>query len=272
MTDPSSPPIGLIAGSGTLPQYFVQEAKNQGHRILVVALAEEAPAGLDSVADKVVRLSIGQVGKIIKTLKDFGVQEVTWVGKIHKNLLFKNLRFDAQALKFLGTLREKDDLAMIRRAVKIFEEEGFKVFEPTRFLKNQMVPPGLAGGVAAAEKVEQDLHFAFEVAKKVAALNIGQTVMVKEGVILAVEAQEGTDEVIRRGTALGGKGTVMAKVSWPQRRFVLEIPTVGRKTLELLAEGKAAGLAIEAHKTLLLEREEVLKIARAAKIAVMALE
>lgn len=272
MNRPSSPTIGLIAGGGTLPQYFVQEAKNQGCRVLVVALAEETQKGLESLAERVVQVSIGQVGKILKTLKDFGVQEVTWVGKVHKNLLFQNLYFDTKALKFLGALKEKDDLAIIRRAIKILEEEGFTVFAPTRFLQSQMVPPGLVGKRAPAEKLKQDLHFAFNLARQVAALNIGQAVMVKQGVILAVEAQEGTDEVIKRGVALGGKGTVMAKVSWPQQRFVLEIPAVGRRTLELLAKGGAAGLAIEAHKTLLVEREEVLQIAHEAKIVVMAME
>lgn len=272
MTSKDSPPLGLIAGSGTLPQYFVREAKNLGHRVLVISLAEEPAKGLESAADQVVSLSIGQVGKILKTFKDHGVEEVTWVGKVHKNLLFKKLKFDRLALKFLSSLKEKDDLALIRRAVKIFEDEGFKVFEPTRFLKSQMVAPGVLGDRTPEEALAADLRFAFEAAQKVAALNIGQTVMVKEGVVLAVEAQEGTDEAIRRGIALGGKGTVMAKASWPRQRFLLEIPTVGRKTLEILAEGKAAGLVIEAHKILLAEREEVLDVARQAKIVIMGME
>lgn len=272
MNRPISPIIGLIAGGGTLPRYFVQEAKHQGCRVLVVALAEEAQKGLEALADQVVSVSAGQVGKIIKTLKNFGVQEVTLVGKVHKNLLFQNLRFDAQALKLLSTLKEKDDLAIIRRAVKILEDEGFKVFEPTRYLKNQMVPPGLVGDIRPSQKVEQDLRFAFNLAKQVATLDIGQAVIVKEGVILAVEAQEGTDELIRRGTALGGKNAVMAKVSWPRQHFIIEIPTIGKKTIEILAQGGGAGLALEANKILLLEREEALEIARKHKIAIVAME
>ena len=239
---------------------------------MVIALAEETAQDIETVAERVVRLSVGQPGKILKTLKDHGIQEVTWVGKVDKSLLFKNLRLDARALKFVSALKAKDDMAILRRIVKEGEEEGFKFFDPTRFLKGQMAPPGRLGERAPSPELEEDLRFAFKVAQQVAALNIGQAVMVKQGMILAVEAQEGTDEVIKRGIALGGKGAVMAKASWPQKRFVLEIPVVGKKTMELLAQGKAAGLVIEAHKTLLLEREEMLKIAREAKIVIMAME
>lgn len=263
--------IGLIAGQGRLPLVLAQAAFNRGIEIITVALNDRIGEDLRPFSRKVYSFGIGQTNKIIKTLRSEGVTEVTILGKVDKSVLLKPWRLDWRAIRTLRALRHHGDDNLFLAIQQELEKDDLHLVDQTHFLKELLIQKGVFTRRSPTPQEWQDIEYGFQLAKEIGRLDIGQTVVVKGKTILAVEAIEGTDETIRRGCRLGQAGAIVVKVSRPQQDFRLDVPTVGNQTLEVMRECKAAALALEAEKTLVVNLKEMVALADAAAISVVAL-
>lgn len=262
-------PIGLVAGRDNLPFEVIAEIKRREAKSVVIGLAGEAVPDLAGVADVFREIEAGQIEKMIDFLKQENVTELVMAGKVGKDAIFKG-GFDPTLQRLLQGLTEKNDDSILLAIVREFEKNGFHVAKQTEYLYDLLAPVGpILGQVNPTESA--DLQLGFKMAKVIGELDIGQSVVVKQGVVLAVEAIEGTDEAIIRGGNLGGPGVVVVKVSKPQQDQRFDVPTVGRTTIETMAKVKAKVLGVEANKTLITEREAMLDLARKYEIKIIAI-
>ncbi len=261
--------LGIIAGQGEIVDLAIETLSGRG----------EAPYVIDITGGDVLKrlpsvdgdaFGVGQVGGILKALKKAGVDRVLFLGKVDKRLLYRKKRIDFKALQFLLTLKDFKDDTILDAVIKELEREGIEVVGQKDVLREMVPGPGFLGGVPAGPGVMADVAFGFSMARRVGDLGIGQTVVVKERSVVAVEAVEGTDEAIRRGGQLAGPGVVVVKVKRPSQSSLLDVPTVGLRTLEVLKEVRARALAVEAGETLVLDLEAMDLEAREAGISLLA--
>ncbi len=251
-------PLGLIAGAGSLPRIVCETAGQRGRPVVAVAFQNETAEALARLA-QVHRCGLGQADKVIDTFKGAGVKEVCLIGKIDKRAVFENLKFDLRAVKMMGRLLAKDDRSIMEAIIDELEGEGITVVKQTDWLPALIPQKGVLGkhlpDPAQLEEFERSMTLCRDLAGK----EIGQTIIVKEGVVLAVEAVEGTDAAIRRGCELGGgKGAVMIKASRPRQDLRYDIPSVGLTTAKLLAECGARALAVEAGGVVVVDLPDVI--------------
>lgn len=263
-------PLGLIAGKGSLPRVVCETAKLRGIPVIAVAFSAESAKTLDGLADVQV-LGVGQAGKIIRRFKDAGCHNVCLIGKVDKKTVFEKIALDIRGMKIMGRLLKKDDGSIMRAIIEEMEREGLNVEKQTDWLPPLLPLRGILGKVKPSKQARADMEYGIGICKEMADKEIGQTVLVKDRVVLAVEAVEGTDAAIERGCALGGKGAVMAKTSRPQQDLRFDIPAVGPSTAKLLAKHGAAGLAVEAERVVVVDLPEVIAICDKAGIALAAL-
>ncbi len=259
--------MGLIAGNGQFPMIFSTRAREMGISIFAAAHHGEALPELSDQVDKILWIRLGQIGKIISFFKKNGVSEAVMAGGIKKTQIF-DMRPDFKTLSILSKIKEKKDDALLRAFAEALENEGIKVVESTRYLGPLLAEEG--EWTRPLKKEERaDIEWGWQLAKNVGALDIGQCVVVKRGVILAIEAIEGTDEAIRRGGSLGKENAVVIKICKPQQDLRFDLPTIGPGTVQTMKEAKIAVLVVEAGKTLVLEKERFLKEAKEAGIALV---
>ncbi|MCL6589516.1 MAG: UDP-2,3-diacylglucosamine diphosphatase LpxI [Firmicutes bacterium] len=260
--------IGLVAGQGNLPVEVLKEVRENGLRSFVVGLKGECLPQIREYADDFAGISVGSLGKMIEYFKTNEVSEIVMAGKVNKDSLFK-AEFDPVFQEVLRSLPEKNDDAILLGVVKAYEKNGIRVLKQTEYLKHLLAKPGALSGELDAQELT-DVQLGFRTAKAIGGLDIGQTVVVKHGVILAVEAIEGSDQAIIRGGQLGGPGAVVVKVSKPEQDERFDVPTVGLSTMESIAKVRGAVLGIEAGKTFVVDREQVLEKAARDNIKVFA--
>ncbi|MBI1923592.1 UDP-2,3-diacylglucosamine diphosphatase LpxI [Candidatus Poribacteria bacterium] len=262
--------LGIIAGAGELPVLLAQAAQAQGRLPIIIQLTQTPSEGLAGVASEIYPIGVGQMRKITRTLLESDVREIVLIGKIHKGILLHPFLLDTTALKILATTRNKGDRALLAAIIAHFESSGLSVIEQHRFLGDLMPSPGVLTKKQPTQSQWADVRYGMQLARQVANLDIGQTVIVKDLMPLAVEAIEGTDEAIRRGGALGGKGVVVAKAASPHHDFRIDVPTVGHQTLEVLHEVKGGILAVEAGRTFIINQEALCEQADRWKVAIVA--
>lgn len=264
--------IGIVAGAGRLPVAFGRAARDQGLHTVVVNLAPHPDPELAQVAGELYSLPAGFLDRIIRTLREAGAADLVLVGKVSKELLYQNRdELDWRFQRLLARISDRNDDSLLRALVEEFEREGLRVHQQTLLIGSLLPTAGVLSRRSPDPREREDMRFGFERAKAIAGLDIGQTVVVKEKAVLAVEAIEGTDAAIRRGGTLGRGGAVVVKVSKPNQDLRFDIPTVGLSTIRTMIEVGASALGIEAGKTFLLDREETLRWADEAGIAVEAL-
>lgn len=262
--------FALIAGAGEIPLILAKAAKARGESFIAVALTETIMAPLDGLADKVYRLSIGQIGKIIKTIQKENITKIIFIGKVKKDLLFEKIRFDFKAVKLLASLKNRNDDTIMLALVKELADEGIEVLDQTLFLRDMMPKASVLTKKKIKNKEWDDIRYGMEMAKRVASLDIGQTVVVKDKSIMAVEAIEGTDEAIIRGGLLArSNGAVVAKVAKPNQDPRFDVPVVGHTTLQSMSKVGATVLAIEAERTLMVEMDKLITEANALGISIV---
>jgi len=248
-------PLGLIAGNNAYPLILAREARAAGvKRIVAAAFTGETDPKLAELVDDIEWMRVGQLGRMIACLKNKGVREAVMAGQIHPGNLF-NLRPDLEALMLLGKLRTRNAETIFGGIADELAKAGVTLLVATVHMEKYLAGEGVIAGGKLSRREEQDVRFGFEIAKQVSALDIGQTVLVKHGTVLAVEAFEGTNEAIRRGGVLGRKDAVMVKVSKPRQDLRFDVPVIGMRTLEAAAEARVRVMAVEAGKTLLLDRD-----------------
>jgi DUF1009 family protein len=265
-------PLGLIAGRGELPLEVLREADRRGRPVVAVAFRDQTDPRVASAAS-VTWLHPGELGSGVSALREGGVAEAVMVGKVPKADLVADpaaLRLDADALALLQGLADRQDDSILGGLADFLEARGIRLVPQADWLGALLGPPGVLGTVQPSEAQERDLAFALPIAKAIAGLDIGQTVVVRDGSVLAVEAIEGTDEAIRRAGSIAS-GACVVKVAKPSQDPRFDVPTLGPETLAVLIEAKASVLAYEAGCTLMLNRESVVARANHEGIAVVGL-
>jgi DUF1009 family protein len=255
--------LGLIAGNGSFPLLLAEEAQRRGDTVIAVALKEEADPSIAKHANELTWLSIGQLGKTIAFLKDHGVTEAIMAGQVKHTQLFRNILPDLRAAKLLTKVINKKAESLLSTVIHEFEEEGIHFLPSTTYLEHWICGKGILTKRHLSAAEEADIDFGIPLAREMAAHDIGQTIVVKDKTVVAVEAMEGTDACIRRAGEIAGKGCVVIKVARPGQDLRFDIPVVGSKTLESLHAAGAKVLALEAGKTLLLNKDNLLKEANA---------
>ncbi len=248
--------IGIIAGNGRFPMLAAAEARRQGYRVAVCALKGETDPQLETFADAWTCVKLGEMSKLARFFKDQKVPQLLMAGKVEKVRLFReNVQPDFEMLKIIMKVRDFKDDSLLCAVADYLEEQGLPLTDSTLFLKELLPGEGVLGKKKPSREVMDDIEFGFGMAKAIAGLDIGQTVIVKKKAVLAVEAIEGTDLAIRRGHALGGAKAVAVKVAKPNQDMRFDVPALGLQTLEELISAQAEAMAFEADKTLIMDRE-----------------
>lgn len=258
--------FGLIAGSGVYPKLFAEAARKAGVRRLAAACFEgETDPALAALVDECEWMRVGQLGRLVKFFKDRRIPLAVMAGQIAPKNLF-DLRPDIKAILLLSRLRERNAESIFGAIAGELAQAGVTLAPATTFLEHLLAPKGHIAGRHPRRSELEDIAFGLRIAKEISRLDIGQTVLVREGTVLAVEAFEGTNEAIRRGGALGKGAAVMVKVSKPDQDMRFDVPVIGLRTIETAAEAGVSVIAVEAGKTLLLEREKLAEAARRSAI------
>jgi len=271
MTQPLTT-LGIIAGNRSLPLLLARQARAMGVKKLVAAAFEnETDPGLADLVDSIAWLKVGQLGKLVSVFKDNGVSHCVMAGQIAPKNVF-DLRPDLRAMMLLLKVKEKNAQTLFGAIADELKREGIELIAATPWLQPLMAPAGFHLGPKLTSDQQTDIDFGLRIAKEISRLEIGQIVVVKDGVILAVEAFEGTDQCLARGGQLAGKcgGAVAVKVAKEKHDMRFDIPCIGLKTLQTCVESGVVVLALEASKTLVLDQQEITDMAQRKKISVVA--
>lgn len=278
--------LGLIAGNGPLPLQVLEQARAQGIPVTVVAALEEADPSLGEWAGKpgaeisIHWLGVGRLGKLIEVFRAEGVDHALMVGQVkHTRIFARGSRFplrrlkhmpDLRMLKLLASLARKDTGSLIGAVIKELEQEGIAFLDSTVFLESLLAGPGVMTRRQPTAEEQKDFDYGRPVAVEIARLDIGQTIVVKDQAVVAVEAMEGTDAAIRRAAELaGGEALTVIKVSRPRQDMRFDVPVVGPQTLDVLGECAVSALAIDAGRTLMIDKPSFLERADRMKITVV---
>jgi DUF1009 family protein len=262
--------IGVIAGTGDLPKIIAKDARERGSKVITIALENLASSDLSKFSDEIKWINVGKLGEMIDTLKEFDVKEAIMAGKVSKTLLYKSkITPDLRAVKLLFSLKDKSDDSILNAITRELEKEGIHIIDTTAFSPHLLTPEGVLTDDPPTMDEWKDIEFGWKIAKEIGKLDIGQTVVVKDQAVMAVEAIEGTDEAIIRGGKLSGEGAVVVKVSKPHQDMRLDVPVVGLDTLRSMIDIRARVLAVEAQKSMLISRERFAKEAEDAGISVV---
>ncbi len=264
--------LGLIAGNGQFPLILCATARAQGIEVIAVAHQGETPPGIHDHASHVTWVRVGELGRIIATFHETGVTQAVMAGGIYKTGALTQIQPDARGLAFISQLPNLKDDVILRGVAQELEDEGITIVESTRFLSSLVPQEGLLTQAEPDARQWQDIRLGVAVAKEIGRWDIGQSVVVKRGTVLAVEGVEGTNATIQRGGSAGGAGSVVVKVSKPQQDLRFDVPAVGPDTITVMHAVQAAVLAIEAGKTLMIERSTLLERAQAAGVRVVAVK
>lgn len=262
--------LGIIAGNGVYPRLLADAARKNGvEKIIAVAFTGETDPILAQYVDSIGWMRVGQLSRLLKFFSEHKVHEAIMAGQIAPKNLFE-LRPDWKALFLLGTLKQRNAESIFAAIADELAGVDVELLPATTFLQESLASPGLIAGSRLTRREQEDVDFGWKIAKEIARLDIGQTVIVKNGTVLAVEAFEGTDEAMRRGGALAREHAVMVKVAKPKQDMRFDVPVIGVETLAVAADAKLRVIALESKKTLLLERDEIIKSADCSKISIVA--
>ena len=262
---------GLIAGNGRFPFLVLEGARSQGIDMAVIALKEEASPELEQAAKRVHWVSLGELSKTIDLMHREGVTQAVMAGQVKHNKIFSAIRPDWKLAKLLFSLPRKNTDALIGAVARVLEDEGIRLVDSTLFLKPLLPEPGVLTRRAPNEHEAEDIAYGRGLAQRIAGMDIGQTVVISDRACIAVEAMEGTDEVIARAARIAaGNPLVVVKVSKPAQDMRFDVPVVGLPTVEQMRSAGATALAVDAGRTLLFDRAKLIELADASGIAIQA--
>lgn len=262
---------GLIAGNGRFPFLVLEGARSQGIEMAVIALKEEASPELEKAAKRVHWVSLGELSKTIELMHQEGVTQAVMAGQVKHNRIFSSIRPDWKLAKLLFSLPRKNTDALIGAVARVLEDEGIRLVDSTLFLKPLLPEAGVLTLRAPNEHEAEDIAYGRSLAQRIAGMDIGQTVVIADHACVAVEAMEGTDEVIARAARIAvGKPLVVVKVSKPDQDMRFDVPVIGLPTIQQMRDGGATALAVDAARTLLFDKKQLIEAANAAGIAIQA--
>jgi UDP-2,3-diacylglucosamine hydrolase len=262
---------GLIAGNGRFPFLVLEGARSQGIEMAVIAIKEEAAPELEAHAKRLHWVSLGELSKTIDLLHKEGVTQAVMAGQVKHTKIFSAIRPDWKLAKLLFALPRKNTDALIGAVAKVLEDEGIRLVDSTLFLKPLLPEAGVLTRRAPSESEAADMEYGLGVARQIAGMDIGQTVVISDKACVAVEAMEGTDETIARAARLAaGKQLVVVKVSKPNQDMRFDVPVVGLPTIQQMRACGATALAVDAGRTFFFDRGKLIELANQAGIAIQA--
>lgn len=261
---------GLIAGNGKFPFLVVEGARRAGAEVAVAAIREETDPALEKIADRFTWVGIGQLGRMIRFFKREGVEKAIMAGQVKHAQIFSGALPDIRMLKMLISLPRRNTDALIGGVAAELAREGIELIDSTYFLKDHLPQEGILSRRSPDERERGDIEYGLEVAHEIARLDLGQTIVVRSRACVAIEAMEGTDATVRRAGSLAKGRLTVVKVAKPDQDMRFDVPVVGVPTVETMAEAGATCLCITAGKTLIFDREEMLRLAERRRIAVVA--
>ena len=266
--------LGLLAGIGHLPVDVAQSARALGYKVVAIAVVADTDPELPDNADVFYTINVGKVGKILQTLKRHDVKNVTMIGKVTKEVLYKNgvVVPDLTTIRVLASLPDRKDDTIMNAIVKLIEDAGMHVMDQTQLIQPLLPEAGVLTQRQPTEQEWKDMQFGFRMAKELGRLDIGQTVVVKNQAVMALEAIEGTDACILRGGFLGKGGVIVAKTAKPAQDNRFDMPSVGPITLTSMIHAGATGIVLEAGRTLLVDRKRTLAMAEENGITIVAMK
>ena len=262
--------LGIIAGNGIYPQLVADSARKAGVKKLVAAsFSDETNPAIAQRVDVVEWLRVGQLSRLLSFFREQNVRHAIMAGQIAPKNLF-DLRPDWRALLLLARLKQRNAESIFSAIADELAKVDVDLLPATTFLESYLAPRGLIAGSKLSRREEEDVELGWNIAKQIAELNIGQTVVVKSGTVLAVEGLDGTNETITRGGKLARKRAVVIKVAKPNQDMRFDVPVIGVETIRAAADAKVRVIALEADRTLLLEKERLLDMATRSKISILA--
>ncbi len=262
-------PYAIIAGNGRFPILALEEARRLGHRVVAIGLREEAAPEVETLAWRCHWISIGELGKLIEICKAEAVTEIMMAGQVKHARIFSSIRPDWRLVKLLASLRQKNTGALIGGVAKILADEGIQLMDSTALLKPMLAGEGVLTKRKPSKEEREAMDYGRTVAHALASFDIGQSVAIAERACVAVEAMEGTDAMLRRAAGLvNGRPLVLVKVSTMRRRLLFDVPVAGPHTIAVMRETGATALAVDAGRTLLLDRADTIAAADASGISI----
>ncbi|HZA38278.1 MAG TPA: UDP-2,3-diacylglucosamine diphosphatase LpxI [Candidatus Baltobacteraceae bacterium] len=262
--------LGIIAGNGVYPRLLADSARKTGvKKIVAAAFTDETDPALTQHVDRIEWMRVGQLNRLLKFFSEQKVHHAIMAGQIAPKNLF-DLRPDWKALLLLGKLKQRNAESIFAAIADELAKVNVDLLPAATFLEDSLAPPGLIAGAKLSRREEEDVDLGWKIAREIARLDVGQTVIVKNGTILAVEAFEGTNEAIKRAGALASKGAVMVKVAKPNQDMRFDVPVIGVETIRIAAEAKLRVIAVEGGRTLLLEKDAIADFAERAKVSIIA--
>ncbi len=269
MSDNQPYRIGLVAGSGEIPVYFADKASKNGVRLVSIGFTDAIQSDLAPFSEATYSIGVGKTSKIFKTLKDENIEDVLILGKVDKSVIFRLQMFDLRTLKFFKNLKNREDKTLMLGVIEEMRKEGFRVMDQRKFLREIFPGPGVLSRRKPSQNEMEDIQFGLPIAKKMADMEIGQTVVVYNKTVIAVEAIEGTDRAIERGCALAKGKAVVVKVSRTDQDYRFDSPGIGPKTITGLVAGGACVLALEADRVMVANQTKVEQMADRAGLSVI---
>ena len=264
--------FGLIAGNGKFPFLVVEGARKQGASLAVVAIREETDPKIEQIAEKVIWVGIGQLGKMISFFKSENVSRVMMAGQVKHVQIFSSSLPDLRMIKMLWNLPQRNTDALIGGIADEMARENIELIDSTYFIQDQLVREGILSKRKPDEMEKGNIEYGLRIANEIARLDLGQTIVVRARACVAVEAMEGTDAVIKRAGELAKGKLTVVKVAKPDQDMRFDVPVVGVPTVQTMIEAGATCLCLTARKTLIFDREEMLKLANQNKISIVAAE
>ena len=262
---------GLIAGNGDFPFLVLEGARSRGIDMAVIAIREEASPALERAAKRLHWVSLGELSRAISLLHHEGVKRAVMAGQVKHNKIFSSIRPDWRLAKLLLSLPSKNTDSLIGAVARVLEDEGIELVDSTKFLGSLLATPGVLTRRELVEAEWRDIEYGREIARQIAGLDLGQTVVVSGRACVAIEAMEGTDETIERAARIAsGQRLVVVKVSKPRQDMRFDVPVVGLRTIEVMRRSNATALAIDAGRTLLFDRPAMIRAADEAGISIQA--
>jgi DUF1009 family protein len=263
---------GLIAGNGRFPFLVLEGAKKVGQSLAVVAIREETDKSIEQIAEKVIWVGIGQLGKMISFLKKEGVSEAVMAGQVKHVQIFSGALPDLRMIRMLFGLKRRNTDSLIGAVADELAKDGIKLIDSTFFMQEHLAEPGVLTKRKPDETERGNIEYGLQIANEIARLDLGQTIVVRAKACVAIEAMEGTDAVIERAGKLAKGKLTVVKVAKPNQDMRFDVPVVGVPTIKTMIEAGATCLCITPKKTLIFDREEVVKLADANKICIIAAE
>jgi DUF1009 family protein len=264
-------PLALIAGNGRFPLLAARGARRAGRRVVALAIREEAAAELEGEVDEIHWLSLGQLGKAIDVMHRAGAREAVMAGQVKHRQIFSGIVPDLKLMSLLARLAFQNTDSLIGAVADALGREGIVLLPSTAFLEDELAREGVMTRRAPTKDERRDVEYGERVARALAGMDLGQTAVVKDRAAVALEAMEGTDETIRRAGRIAGPGATVVKVAKPEQDMRFDVPVVGPGTLDAMREAGARVLAVDAGRTLLIDRADLLRRADDAGIAVLGL-